>query len=369
LSFQAEGDDQRLDGQAELIVGPVVLNGAGHVETPFASPVPDLALRFAHGDAAALTSWLTGAHRGMTGAVSATAKLTREEDTFKLSDLRGLMSGQELTGELALNQRLTRPHVSGRLAFRPVETGGDDAIEVQEDGWSHRALPLAWMGLVDVDLSLLSAELGEGLTNATGRLVGNEGRFTLQDAGVDWAGGRVSGEAQAIASPLGAEISTDLSFEEVRLEQLVGINDQMFRPTGSLSGSLSVATLGASEADWISRLAGEGEVILRDLNGPSSLGNRLPVPTDRPLVDRLQADLDVLNGVISTRDVIVVSDFGNGSAAVQADLPQWRLDGRLRLDAEEGTGLPPVRVQLVGPLNGPETVVTMEALPPGLFGE
>ncbi len=182
LGFAAEGDIDRASGRLTL--------GAQDI------------------DPMVLLSGLAipGAGEGMPASVSATVEADRQGARFE--SISGQIAGNEFAGDLALEVPLgANVAIDGELTadrlslplFAAVAHGrtGREMADFGEEVWSDTAFGPPLMSGLDGQIAVAADKIdmgiGEPATAAAGKLVLSNGNVSIEEAGADWLGGRITG--------------------------------------------------------------------------------------------------------------------------------------------------------------------------------
>ncbi|NBC31146.1 MAG: AsmA family protein, partial [Alphaproteobacteria bacterium] len=379
----------RLDLAGEAAGGRYEVSG--HVAEPSGLPAFDLVVRLRHDDPGALLAPFAGDYRPAEplGAVDLYAEIAGSPDDLAFEAVQGQLGPVSLAGAVTLDRRGERPHVAAELQagaialdrLLPAEPAW--AAGRGPGAWSDRPVDLSRLARVDGTLALTAASLSRGpftvaepalraalaggtltLERLTGRLF--DGTFGLSGslevgpprraaAALDLVGARAGPALAAIGA--GEAIAGDLNF------------------------GFDGTTQGASPADMVAGLSGEGVLSVRDgqvfaldlaaleriiADSPDAATALLALPdalsTGSTPFAALNATFAVEAGVATADGYRMVGEHGVATGDAAVDLGDWRLDAETSFGLYRFPEVPAIRIGLQGPLDAPRRTIGMEAL-------
>ena len=264
---------------------------------------------------------------------------------------------------------------------------GSGAPGPAAERWSRESIDFSPLKLIDADVRLktpalnyrelraenarLDIKLVNGVLDIK-RLDGTVfgGAFALK--------GRINAPEKANA-PGQANASIEITRVDVRkaLGDLAGID----AVEGRANLTMSLSSAGRSGFDLVSALAGKGKIDVADgavkgidlgrineklklLNLPINLLSLLQTATSggKTRFTAIDGTFTIAKGVVTTRDMHMVAEGGEGRAAGTADLPKWLIDLAAEIRLADHPRAPPFEMQLKGPLDSPRRIFKADKL-------
>jgi uncharacterized protein involved in outer membrane biogenesis len=424
LSGTASGTSDALDVDAMLGAGGGEFAFAGALKPLDPAAPLDGRVAIRHPDVNQLVRTLGLAYkpRGQIGAVDAVARVVAGGQRIALTALDGTLGKSAIKGAVSADMSGDRPAVNADLGlgvfdvtpFLPAEQTASRARE-------PRIIPAAWRGgsLVQpaeigsgmhlaagapwtndpLDLSALSAAdatlrvTAQALIYEKHRLDGAVVDAVLQN-GVFEAkrftgtlyGGNFAATARAADRGSDVDIGSRISLGGADLSQLMKALDQGTMDSGRLDFSADITGVGRSTAALVSRINGQGQAAITGARGGSKtflagilglmgalnrvvpvIGNQTSNATD------VSGTFQIVNGILTSRDMKLESAAGGGTALATVDLPAWTINanGEIKLASNllsailvDKTGISPALPFTVkGPLNEPNYNFDLAQLP------
>ena len=334
------------------------------------------------------------------------AGIKNDGPVYKFSDITGKLGPVKLTGNAVLKLGGARPKLSAELAMSeiiadmflpvpapeksfaakasPIPGGlapGDGAPGAAAERWSRQPIDFSPLKLIDVDVRLetpalnyrefraentrLDIKLVNGVLDIKrldGAVFG--GAFALK--------GRISAPEKANA-PGQANISIEVTGADIHrlLGDLAGIDTAQ----GRANVTMSLNSNGRSSFELVSALAGKGRIEvtngavkginlarinarLKRLNQPTDLFSLVQTATSggKTKFSTINGTFTIAKGVVTTRDMHMVAEGGEGRAAGFADFPRWLIDMAAEFRLTDHPKAPPFEMRLKGPLDSPRRI-------------
>jgi len=366
--------------QLDLANGPTRVSLRGTVQDPLRFAGADLRLEMSGPDMS-LLSPLTGVVVPVTPPYEIKGKLDYADKAIRFTEMEGRVGRSDLSGDIALDPRPSRPVVNATLRSRSVDLrdlagfiGGAPEGKPAPARNSGRVLPdtpvnLPRLQAADVHLTYDAGEIrGRSipLDDMHVKLGIVDGAIALQPLNFGVGRGRIEGNFDFTPIPGngGLRAKGDVKFQRVDLSRLMGVTP-MGEGQGAIGGSARIETQGRSLAEMLGR--GDGAVtlgmaggnlsaLLVDLSGVQ-IGNAILSALGLPARTRVQcfvADLALRRGVLSTRTVLLDTEDSLISGRGDINLGEERLDYGLRTEAKHFTvGSLPTDILIGGTFSAP----------------
>jgi uncharacterized protein involved in outer membrane biogenesis len=335
-------------------------------------------------------SRLAGQSLPPRGPIRLTAKVSEENRTFRVRDLRATVGKSDLAGEFALALD-GRPHLSGRLVSRLLDLADLLPPTTDEPADPRRLfpeapLPVAGLRAFDAHLSLAAERLragGVALEQVALAVTLRDGRLAAGPLRARLAGGAVAGDLTLDARQTPARFTTRLEGRQVDVGRLLEeAGRKNILSGGKTDASLELRGGGDTLRTVLARLDGHILVTMGEARIENSAVDRLGADlvtglarTLNPFASKeaythLQCGvlrLDVKDGVATTdRGFAAETRKINMAGSGAVNLGTEELDVALRPEAREGLGIgagslaPLVRVR--GTLAAPKLQLAPEGL-------
>lgn len=337
-----------------------------------------------------LSGWLATAGVSLPGMTAGLpfdlrATLDLQDRLVILSDLGGSALDQALNGDLNVEMRDGRPHVSGSLALPDVDFGWLASLVVGEEGIANPQQSFAASGsdlfTANISMTALRASVGsEVLRDVSGEVrYGSEG-LRLNNMSGRFAGGNVRGFAELTNNAATGLLSAQFSLSNASLSDALG------QPSleGRFDLSSVVTANGRTLDSMVSALSGTASLTVPEIAVDGLDGSALPALI--AAADRIGRDIDETQTAGFAPDIIsrgrfeaapgqIALSIAGGqlrappihlsgvSADLTVDLRANLSEGRVAVDAsmaydagdEELVGSSPsVRILLDGPPSDPD---------------
>jgi uncharacterized protein involved in outer membrane biogenesis len=403
-----EGGNISLDADLQ------VLDGHAHISGELA-PVAakaDLDFDADHPSLARLLRSFYPSYRpggGDPGALKLAGHVKRQGERLTISPLSLAIGASTLDGTLGVTLGGTRPLIAADLTI------GDWAIDrllparetamidhglrhaglmpgvvLAQAGTAPRAAGSAWstapfdfsaFDLADVDLRLSGKSLAYGVWRAEQPTI----TATLKDKvlSLQRFAGRLFGGSLEASGALDAAVEPKLTLKlalgNADLKAALADAAGFHLAAGRFDVAANLAATGASPAELVAHLVGDGTLAARDgsLSGLSlkTIDDRLGAtnpPADllglvrgtggETAFSTLAGSFHVADGVAHSNDLHLVAEGGEGSATANVDLPRWTMASRIEFHLTGVANAPPLVMRLDGPLDAPRTVFEVNAL-------
>ncbi len=383
----------QLSGVVNALAGSLTFNGTATPLDP--SAMFDMGLRLRHGDPASLFRRLGIAYRpsGDIGAMDVQTRASGNPTQVRFADLVAAIGAARLTGSGGLDMSGVRPKIALTAAsnalvldpFMPAQQAAaiptpDAAViparmDLVPEGvnpllhflstvssrWSTTPVDFAALRNVDADVvftapsvryqayDLTEASLSAGLADGVLRM--NEFAGSIFD-------GAFQSTATVDASQARPALAAVLTLGDMNIgnaAQAVGVSGA----TGNLTTRIDVSTAGNSISDWVRSLDGQGAFQVKGVKSQGSLSD-VPIigVTFAPLLQifellnsglgsligrggqtglgetDIESTFNIANGIVSTRDMRILSNIYNGDISGDINLPAWQMDvgGKIAVD-------------------------------------
>jgi len=397
----------RDDGRYSLNLGVNVAGGSlgliGNADVFAAVPDLNMAVEGSHPDAVRLIRTFAPTYRPAgsdLGGMRARTRFQGPADNLRLFETELDLGAIKATGEGTIDRRGARPAVAMALAVNRVDVdpwlpasapkpaGAAPAAPVPAGPaasreWSRERIDTSGLSALDADVT---AKI-EAIVYGSYVVDGAELAARLQDGVLDvskLAGGMFGGSFDLKAQV--ADRATPTAAVTVRVRDAdVRKAASAAAGTDTVSGILTydtdLKTQGASEAELVAALAGNGTFSVRDgvvkgfdLKAFSDQLKSLDRAPD--FVQLAQKSLSggetrftaltgtytVSKGVLRSNDVKLQADAAAGDATAVVELPPRQMDVRSTFRLSEHPNSPPVGVRLTGPLDNPRKIFEIEAM-------
>ncbi len=330
---------------------------------------------------------------GSTGPVS-----LRGNADIELSGPRPKLRLSLSTSEVLLDlffppERKRRSMAPARHRIIPAAATGASGAETAKT-WSRKPYDLSVLHAVDADITLAMAALTKGLyrlKNPQMQAQIEAGKLSIDKFAAAFSTGTVSASGSLEAGVNQAALSLRATAKEVDIADLIhALRDYKLRigpvrlgarMQGPVSASMTLNSRGASEHDLVAGLRGVAKIVgqpqtqfsgaakragaITGLAG-AILGNRrnglgkvgdLTRATGLLVAafegaSTLNGDIDIQDGVVSTRNLVLVGRGGRALTAGTANLRSWKLNSAT--DVTLGQDKEPfIIAQMTGPLDDP----------------
>ncbi len=356
----------------------------------------NLAIAADHPDLPRLASAMGYSAGPLTGALGLRGKLSGGGDRLSFTIDPSKVGAVSVSGQGEVAFADPRPKVRVALAVDqfPLAIFGGPFQSTESDaavgaGWTTR--PIDWSLLTDLDAdATVSADAAVAgvlrIEKPRAELSLADGRLTLRKfegtiAQGKWAAsGVLEPEGRNTASMTlavqGAQINETPAWAGVKLAK------------SKLSLGLDLTSRGASAAELIQGLEGSGRLLLEggtlegiDLAAPANLpkpaaGKPGPDPDalatainkGQTPITKMEGRIAVEQGVAKASDLALITPTVTGHGSLALDMLAWQSDGAAKVSLIDRPELPPVDIQIAGPLDAPQvkldTTAVVAALTP-----
>ncbi len=244
-----------------------------------------------------------------------------------------------MPGVIAASWRGPKPAGdAGRIQKAALKQGTDDR-------WSADPIDLSFLKAFDADIKIKAKSISMRKYRAEKAdlsVTARDGVVRADQISAILFGGALKGKASVSPGPKGNRIEAALDLGGVDVGRASEALTGKRAATGAAFVNANVTADGRSVADWISSLNGTAAVELRKLDvkkgaAGKQLGGLLSLLKSlnklggalggkkEGLLD-MKGTFSIDNGVVSTKDLNVVSNLYTGRAAGNVDLPKWKID-------------------------------------------
>ena len=338
------------------------------------------------------------------------AAIKSDGPVYKFSDITGKLGPVKLAGNAVLRVGGARPKLTAELAMSeiiadmflpvpapaktsaakasPIPGGlapGDGAPGAAAEHWSREPIDFSPLKLIDADVRLETPALNYREFRAENtrmdvKLVNGVLDIKRLDGTVFGGAlalkGRISAPEKANApgqAPGQANVSIEVTGVDIHrlLGDLAGID----AAEGRADLTMSLTAAGRSSFELVSALAGKGRLDVTDgavkginLARINARLKRLDRPTDlfsllqtamsggKTKFTTMNGTFTIAKGVVTTGDMHMVAEGGEGRAAGFADLPRWLVDLAAEFRLTDHPKAPPFEMRLKGPLDSPRRI-------------
>ncbi|MGB0631204.1 MAG: AsmA family protein [Alphaproteobacteria bacterium] len=357
--------------------------------------------------------------RRQLGALKLTARLQGTDRDLSIRDLAGNIGPARISGSGTYIDRAPRPAVNLVLKSSaiplsdfleaPAQTGTARATGANRPAtasgpssgsggrWSREKIDTAALGLVDAEIDLGA----DALLYKSYRVDQPKILASLKNRVLDVrqiAGKMFDGSFEMKARMDGRktpEVQATIRVADARVDNAFFAGDSFDVEAGNLSHDLAFTTRGNSQYELIRGLNGNGSLTVTDgvvrgfdlqaLNrslrggGLRNLASLIPAAAASIGKSRttkfssLKGTIQIANGVVSTRDALLISDGGDISAAGTVNLPAWDINMIADIRPRKVREIPKLRVTLTGPPDLPNPrfnfdELTKDAITQGIGG-
>lgn len=312
--------------------------------------------------------------KGMGQAISlATALKMDNTNALYLSNIALGLDQNKIAGALTVSLK-GKPNITGSLKsdnfdLSALASGGGSDAETST-GWSKAAIDASGLHAVDANIDLAFGALNLGMTtfqNINAKLTLNEGRAVANIANMRAFEGDVSGEFVVNARG-GLSVGGTLNGKDLAMKSLLGDTTGITRFSGPAAANVKFLASGPSVHHIMNSLdgnlsleLGKGRIEGIDLDKLMRSGDTSPGTT---VFDSMKATANIVNGVLTNDDLLIVLSSLNGLGAGKIDLGGQSLDYVFTpklTTARDGKGIAiPVRIK--GPWAKPQILPDLEAL-------
>jgi uncharacterized protein involved in outer membrane biogenesis len=387
-SMAGNANDMKLDLALKGFGGAATV--AGTVQTA-AAPAPtkfDLAVTANHPEFRQLLSALVPGYQpaaNKLGPLQLSAKAQGSTDKATISGL-SLKAGQtSLTGQASMDKSSGKPYYTAALRGGVVDAspfmaqGGGQSASGGER-WSREKLDLSAMQSMDADVDFSADRFianANIIDNLVAKITLRDGTLTIQQLNGNAYGGAI--DLTGVLTSRGVPtFNGRMSGQNVSVSQLMGGGFLANRITGPVSFNSDLSSSGASMAELMQGLQGNGKLdgsitVLTQVEqqvGSALLGilgqqvKQLQGFTDSVNAvysaftgspNALSGTFDINRGVLNTQDLTLANDRARLLATGDANIAAWTMDMIANIFSQEYPDQPYLSIDLDGPMDGPKT--------------
>ncbi|MEE8548234.1 MAG: AsmA family protein, partial [Alphaproteobacteria bacterium] len=340
------------------------------------------------------------------------AAIKNDGPVYKFSDITGKLGPVKLAGNAVLRVGGARPKLTAELAmseiiadmFLPVpapvkspaakaspipggSAPGDGAPGAAAEHWSREPIDFSPLKLIDADVRLETPALNYREFRAENTRM--DVKLVNGVLDIKRLDGTVFGGALALKGRISAAEKANAPGQANALIEITRVD--VLKALGDLAGidavegranlTMSLSSAGRSGFDLVSALAGKGKIDVADgavkgidlgrineklklLNLPINLLSLLQTATSggKTRFTAIDGTFTIAKGVVTTRDMRMIAEGGEGRAAGTADLPKWLIDLAAEIRLADHPRAPPFEMQLKGPLDSPRRIFKADKL-------
>ncbi len=342
------------------------------------------------------------------GSLKLTAKLQGTDRDLSIRNLTGNVGPTMISGSGTYVEKSPRPAVklalkssvitlsdyleaSSQLSRPSKSATGQSAAGRQPASqpgsrWSRETIDTGALGLVDADIDLGA----DALLYKSYRVNQPKILATLKNRILDIR--QITGKMFEGSFEMKArmdmrktpDVQSTIKVVNARVDNAFFAGESFDVEAGNLSHDLTIRSRGQSQYDMIRRLNGNGQLTVTDgvvrgfdlraltrvLRGAdlANLLNLMPAAiasigkTRTTKFSSLEGTIQIANGVVSTRDALLMSDGGDISAAGTVNLPGWDMKMIADIRPRKVREIPNLRVTLTGPPDQPNARFNFDEL-------
>jgi len=271
-----------------------------------------------------------------TAAYTVRARLSKATDQWHFTDVRADVGKSDVAGELHYNAHADRPYLEATLTSRTTRI---------EDVWPEgKASPASKGGKAgddtpplrgfDGDVTLLVRSLHVSglppLSQVRVKAHLDDGLLDLSPVQWQLAGGQAQGLAVYDTRQQPATLRAELSWRNLRLEQLLPPLPDDGEATGPISGELKLTSRGATAGALLSNATGHASALLKGGRLSAGLDARLALNGGKLLRAAVGGRPDV--PILCARAEVQLKNGQGEVFPLLLDTAQTRIDGRGRID-------------------------------------
>lgn len=400
LNGSVKGNLSRLDIDLKGTLAQAQFAVAGNV-APLAGPTYAVAVKANHPNLENLLGTLGADYKPAAvnlGGVGIAANVVGEPGKLRLGALKGSVGPVNFEGSAEIGFGGPRPKITADLRAseilldlfmpRPSRQAGAAASDATAapssraaraaPRWSNDPVDLGFLSMLDADIRLRAVGLIMGayaFAAPSVSLVLRDGTLTVDPLSGKLFGGDVTLTAR-LANPAGPRAELAVSLAGADLAEALQTVAAIDTVQGGFGLTGQFTTAGRSQLEMVSNLQGgvviearHGRVRGIDLNGLSERLKRLNEITDyiglitaslsggASTFSAVDASFTIADGVARTSDVKALFDAASGEGQATIDLPRWLIDANMRFRLTEHAKVPPVGLELSGPLDAPRRTI------------
>lgn len=355
------------------------------------------------------------------GSLKLSAKLQGTGRDLAIRDLTGNVGPAKISGNGTYVDRAPRPSVKLALSSSAIplsdfleapaattRSGGQGNTSRSSGGsgaaaspsgeqWSREKIDTAALGMFDAEIDLSA----EALLYKSYRVDQPKILASLKDKVLDVrqiAGKMFKGTFEMKAQLDGRKtpaLQATVKVADARVDNAFFAGEFFDVEAGNLSHDLSITARGASQYELLRGLNGNGSLTVTDgvvrgfdlqaLNrtlrggGLSNLVTLIPAAaasigkSKKTKFSSLKGTIQIVNGVVTTRDALLISDGGDIAANGSVNLPAWDMNMIADIRPRKVREIPKLRVTLTGPPDQPNPrfnfdELTKDAITQGIGG-
>ncbi|NTF42415.1 AsmA family protein [Rhizobium rhizogenes] len=320
-------------------------------------------------------------------------------DKIVLSDMKGLLADNNVSGALTFDRKAANIKAIGALALDKVDLGWlaesiyGPMTDAKTGNLSREKLGLPAFTGLDIGVKLSAKQLWPGvfgpISNFTGNAAYKGEELRLNDLTGGWNGGTVSGSLMLANSDGTGLLQTKLNLADGDLAAVAWQRDGAPLASGRFGLGMNVEASGKSLAELAANASGSGEIKLGETHVRGL--NLSVLPPLLSATDQIQGDItadkvlpivqtllnngeavlpatsipfNISAGVVRAANIAAGNDLAKLSGNAEISLPDERMRGSLGIDFNAGSETqsgaePAVRLDFAGPLASPGRTINI----------
>lgn len=397
LNGTFKGSVENLSFNATVDALSFAVTGIGSVQSIMTGPVIEtLNLRVRHPSLqAAVRNFSPGfeAPGNLGGALDMAAKIALAEKNYKLSDIKGMIGGVSVAGNLTADMNSVKPSLTGAMNFGNLQFdspapkagsggasgGGSQSAASGESRWSREAIDTSWMNKFNADLTVTANSIAQGLFRLTNSKLAfklTDGNLAISNLEAGGFGGKINinGGMKAATSRAPLEMNWSAKATNINAQQLLSAlqNKQSDTLSGIINNfSVDIASAGASPAALVYALSGKGSadgknLIVKGVDAAklaeAARGSYKPLERAGSLFASFKdgqtsftdfnAAFTITNGVVNFSGINFDGPQATLKSTGNVNLPRWTIDLKNNMTVKN-SDLPPFDFSITGPLDQP----------------
>lgn len=262
--------------------------------------------------------------------------------------------------------------VKFRLGAPPSQAHGATNHLAGGAPWSREPFDLGWLDAFEADVSLAAKAVAYKeyrLDNVQAVARVADGAAVLRSLDGALFDGPISADARLTRN---GALTGAVSLRDARLREALATTAGIDVASGILSAGATFESGGNSTYEWAANVSGDGELSVRDgvvrgldlgaisrrLDNIENVGSLLGLLQEglsggQTPFSSLAATFAARRGVITSQDIALRAEAGEGKGTATVDLANYAVQARMLFTLSAHPGMPPFGVRLEGPLDNP----------------
>ncbi len=321
------------------------------------------------------------------------ANATLSPDKIVLSDMKGLLADNNVSGVFTLDRKAPNIKATGELALDKVDLDWlaeaiyGPMVDPKTGSLSREKLGLPAFTGLDIGIKLSAKQVWPGIfgliSNFTGNATYKGEEFRLNDLAGGWNGGTLNGSLMLANSDGTGLLQTKLNIVNGDLAAVAWQRDGAPLASGRFGLGMNVEASGKSIAELAANASGSGEIKLGEthvrglnlsvlsplLSATDQIQGEITADKVLPIVQTLlnngeavlaqtSIPFNISAGVARATNIVVSNDVAKLSGNAQISLPDEQMRGSLGISFKAGSEAqsgaePALRLDFAGPLATP----------------